>query len=164
MKIYFAGPLFTPYEREYISKSAQVLRENGIDPFVPHESPKVELPDDTRSRAKRCFDNDFKGISEAHAMLAIVNGTEVDDGTAAEIGIFYALMKTDPAKKGIVALHNDFRTGEAGEGKGLNSFVLGCLREVGVICKTVEEALEHLKAWKQALSDEGVLQEEEAAA
>ena len=43
MKIYFAGPLFTPYVRDFISRHAQNLRDNGIDPFVPHESfkPKV---------------------------------------------------------------------------------------------------------------------------
>ena len=38
MKIYFAGPLFTPYVRQFISGHAQILRENGIKPFVPHES------------------------------------------------------------------------------------------------------------------------------
>ncbi len=164
MKIYFAGPLFTPYERDYISKSAVKLREHGIDPFVPHESPKEELPEDTRSRAKRCFDNDFGGIHEANAMLAIINGTEVDDGTACEIGIFYALMQKDPTKKGIVALHDDYRTQASGEGKGLNAFVLGCLREAGVICKTVDEATEQLVTWKEELQAEGLLDDEEAKA
>ncbi|MGC9398080.1 MAG: nucleoside 2-deoxyribosyltransferase [Anaerolineae bacterium] len=163
MKIYFAGPLFTPYERDYISKSAEKLREHGIDPFVPHESPKEERPNDTRSRAKRCFDNDFGGIAEANAMLAIVNGPEVDDGTACEIGIFYALMQKDPAKKGIVALHDDYRTQASGEGKGLNAFVLGCLRDVGVICKTLDEAIEQLVAWKEELQTEGLSDDEEAA-
>ena len=38
MKIYFAGPLFTPYVRQFISEHAQILRENNIGPFVPHES------------------------------------------------------------------------------------------------------------------------------
>ena len=149
MKVYLAGPLFTPYERGYISACAQVLRAHGIDPFVPHESPKVEIPGDTRGRAKRCFDNDFGAINTASAMLAIINGAEVDDGTACEIGIFYALMQRDPSKKGIVALHDDWRTHEGGEGKGLNGFVLGCLREAGVVCRTLDEAMAQLEAWKQ---------------
>lgn len=164
MKIYFAGPLFTPYEREFISKSAVKLREHGIDPFVPHESPKEERPDDTRSKAKRCFDNDFGGIHKANAILAIINGTEVDDGTACEIGIFYTLMQTDPTKKGIVALHDDYRTQTSGEGKGLNAFVLGCIRDAGVICRTVDEAVEQLVIWKEELEAEGLLDDEEAAA
>jgi nucleoside 2-deoxyribosyltransferase len=158
MKIYFAGPLFTPYERGYISESAQVLREYGIDPFVPHETPKEVHPDDTRSRAKRCFDNDFGAIHEANAMLAIVNGPEVDDGTACEIGIFYALMQSDPTKKGIVALHDDYRTRENGEGKGLNAFVLGCLQAAGVIHKDLDRAVEQLVTWKRELEADGVLE------
>ena len=157
MKIYFAGPLFTPYERDYISACAKVLREHGIDPFVPHESPKPETPPEPQSRAKRCFDNDFGGIAAGNAMLAIINGTEVDDGTACEIGIFYSLMQRDPTKKGIVALHDDYRTREGGEGKGLNGFVLGCLREVGVVCATLDEALAQLETWKKELQDEGLL-------
>lgn len=158
MKIYFAGPLFTTYERDYISACARVLRENGIDPFVPHESPKFEIPNDTRPLYKKCFDGDFAGIYSANAMLALINGPEVDDGTACEIGIFYALMKKDPARKGIVALHDDYRTQTNGEGKGLNAFVLGCIQEVGVVVKTLDEAVAQLKAWDKELVDEGLLQ------
>ncbi len=155
MKIYFAGPLFTEYERSFISEKAITLRENGIDPFVPHESPKVEIPNDTRSRAKKCLDNDFFGINSANAMLAIINGTEVDDGTACEIGIFYSLMQKDPSKKGIVAFHDDWRTKVGGEGKGLNAFVKGCIDKVGVVCNTFEDALEQLKIWQEELEAEG---------
>ena len=154
MKIYFAGPLFTPYERDYISRSAQSLREHGLDSFVPHESPKEEIPNDTRSRAKRCYDNDFGAIYEANAMLAIVNGAEVDDGTATEIGIFYALMQSDSTKKGVVALHDDWRTKDGGEGKGLNAFVLGCVLECGVICHTLEDAIKQLESWNEELRTE----------
>jgi nucleoside 2-deoxyribosyltransferase len=159
MKIYFAGPLFTEYERDYISKSAEILREHGIDPFVPHESTFSEDPNETRSRAKICLDKDFFGINSANAMLAIVNGAEVDDGTACEIGIFHSLMRTDQTKKGIVALHGDWRTRPDGEGKELNAFVKGCIEDVGVICTSLQDAIEQLKVWQQELVDEGHLQE-----
>ena len=43
------------------------------------------------------------GIERADAMLAILDGPSVDDGTACEIGMFHALMQSDPSKKGIVA-------------------------------------------------------------
>ena len=177
MKIYFAGPLFTPYERDYISKSAKLLREHGLDVFVPHENfkapvspelvetlvqrglitreqlqkqPAIELVRELvmagtigskefgveiKPPAKSCFDNDFGAINEANAILAIINGTEVDDGTASEIGIFHALRLRDPTKKGIVALHEDWRTQDRpGEGKGLNGFVLGCILDFRVQC------------------------------
>jgi nucleoside 2-deoxyribosyltransferase-like protein len=163
MKIYFAGPLFTPYERDYISACARVLREHGIDPFVPHEGDWVDDPTDTRSRAKRCLDKDFGGISGANAMVALINGAEIDDGTACEIGIFHSLMKQDPTKKGIVALHDDWRTREGGEGKGINSFVLGCLREIGVICTDLDAVVDQLAAWKTELQTEGLLADAEAS-
>jgi nucleoside 2-deoxyribosyltransferase len=35
--VYFAGPLFTPYERGYIDDCAMKLRAAGMTVFVPHE-------------------------------------------------------------------------------------------------------------------------------
>ena len=43
----------------------------------------------------------------------------VDDGTACEIGIFYALMQADPSKKGILGLLTDLRGTRGHEGHGL---------------------------------------------
>ena len=37
VKIYFAGPLFTPAERRFIDECAAQLRDAGFDVFVPHE-------------------------------------------------------------------------------------------------------------------------------
>ena len=191
MKVYCAGPLFTPYEREYMSRCGRALREYGIDAFVPHESFKLtvspeiitslvergiiseadmvtQLPSDmvkellrakrvtredlglpTGTSAKAVFDKDFGAIVASDAILAVINGPEVDDGTACEIGVFYTLMQRDPTKKGIVALQEDWRTlDNPGEGKGLNSFVLGCLRNAGVICHTLDDAVAKMRAWK----------------
>ncbi len=148
MKIYFAGPLFTVYEREYISRCAAQLRQEGMEVYVPHENVRPPDPADKRSIAKRCLDNDFSAISGSHAILALINGTEVDDGTAAEIGIFYTLMQHDATKKGIVALHDDWRTREGGEGKPINLFVGGCLLKTGPICHTLEDSIRQLKAWQ----------------
>jgi nucleoside 2-deoxyribosyltransferase len=156
MRVYCAGPLFTPYEREFISKCGQALREEGIEAFVPHESPKEKAPNDTRSAGKRVFDNDFTAIASSNAMLAVVNGPEVDDGTACEVGVFYALAQSDPLKKGVIALQQDWRTQEPpGEGKGLNSFVLGCVQKVGTVCHSLEEAVAQLKVWEAELASPG---------
>ncbi len=189
MKIYFAGPLFTPYVRQFISEHAQILRENGIDPFVPHEQPftaldavKVEKllaeglvqPADLEGkpaamavmdliRAGRLsreqaglppispetvFNVDYGGLSSADAVLAILDGTQVDDGTACEIGIFHALKLQDPSKKGIVGLMTDQRgSRKKAHGWGLNLFVLGILEDDGVIVDNFDDALAQLKAW-----------------
>ena len=54
-------------------------------------------------------------------MLAILDGSAVDDGTACEIGMFHALMQSDDSKKGIVGLLTDIR-GRRGESIGVNLF------------------------------------------
>lgn len=191
VKVYCAGPLFTLYERDYMSRCGQALREVGIKPFVPHENFHAKLPPDTAERllalgaatpemleqqplgelvrrliqtrivsreelglplsstAQQVFDRDFEALSDADAVLAVINGTEADDGTACEIGIFAALMESDPSKKGIVAIHDDWRTLDApGEGKGLNAFVQGCLLQSGVIVKRLEDAVIVLEGWR----------------
>jgi nucleoside 2-deoxyribosyltransferase len=156
VRVYCAGPLFTPYERDFMSKCGKALQAHGIDAFVPHESPRVKPPDDTRSRQKRCFDHDFGAIATSNAMLAVLNGTEVDDGTACEMGIFYALMQEDPTKKGIAALQQDWRTQESpGEGKGLNAFVHGCLLKAGKVFHSLEEAVEQIRVWQAELEEGG---------
>ena len=98
MRVYFAGPLFTPYERSFIDECAARLRAEGIDVFVPHENALA----DGDTSAATIFAKDWQGLSEADAVVAVLDGPMVDDGTACEIGIFYALMQADPSKKGIL--------------------------------------------------------------
>jgi len=143
MRVYFAGPLFTPYERGYIDQCAAELRGAGIDVFVPHEH-ELAAPD---TSAGTIFRKDWDGLAEANAIVALLDGPMVDDGTACEIGIFYGLMQSDPSKKGIVGLLTDFR-GDRGEGHGLNLFLLGCIEAAGRVCRTPDEVLEVLEGWR----------------
>ena len=106
LKIYFAGPLFTPYERAFIDECAAALRADGFQIFVPHEH---ELTGGVDVTAAWVFAKDRPGIEGADAMLAILDCSSVDDGTACEIGMFHALMQSDPSKKGIVGLLTDIR-------------------------------------------------------
>ncbi len=149
MKIYFAGPLFTPYEREFIDRSAAQLRAAGFDVFVPHEH---ELALDGTVTAERIFAKDWAALSEANAVLAILDGPMIDDGTACEIGIFYGLMRTDESKRGIVGLVTDLRalrdTEREGEARGLNLFVVGCIEVGGTICTSLDAAQAVLESWR----------------
>ncbi len=197
MKIYFAGPLFTPYVQEFISRHAQILRDNNITPFVPHESFKPQVTPEMveslvekglltrealeqhsatelvvglirKRKVKReelglppvtpevIFDKDMDGVASANAVVALLDGTQVDDGTACEIGIFYGLMRNDPTKKGIAALMTDFRgLRRAGRGYGINLFVLGVIEECGKIFDDFDDLVQQLKAWEQELEAEG---------
>jgi nucleoside 2-deoxyribosyltransferase len=144
VRVYFAGPLFTPYERSFIDECAAHLRADGIDVFVPHEN--ALATGDTS--AASIFAKDWKGLADANAVVAVLDGPMVDDGTACEIGIFYALMQADASKKGIVGLLTDFRSTLGHEGHGLNLFVLGCIQAAGKVCNSMDEVVAALAEWR----------------
>ena len=145
MRVYLAAPLFTPYERGYLDSCAARLREHGFEVFVPHEQ-ALALG---KTTAAEIFAKDLEGLAGAEAVLALLDGPQVDDGTACEIGLFYALMQSDPAKKGIVGLLTDLRSLRLEEGHGLNLFVEGCIAASGEVTISLEDAvaaLERLRA------------------
>jgi nucleoside 2-deoxyribosyltransferase len=144
VRVYFAGPLFTVYERSFIDECAARLRGEGIEVFVPHEN--ALAAGDTS--AATIFRKDWDGLVEANAVVALLDGPMVDDGTACEIGMFYALMQNDPTKKGIVGLLTDLRASLAHEGHGLNLFVQGCVEAGGTICGTIDEVVTTLDGWR----------------
>ena len=144
MRVYFAGPLFTPYERSFIDECAATLRAAGIEVFVPHEN--ALAAGDTSPAT--IFQKDWDGLVGADAVVALLDGPMVDDGTACEIGIFYGLMQTDETKKGIVGFLTDLRASLGHEGHGLNLFVQGCVEAAGPIVGTIEEVATTLHGWE----------------
>jgi nucleoside 2-deoxyribosyltransferase len=144
VRIYLAGPLFTPYERSYLDECAARLRADGFDVFVPHE--EALALDNTP--ADMIFTKDWDGLYNADAVLAILDGPQTDDGTACEIGIFYALMLWNTNKKGIVGLLTDLRGTRGGEGHGLNLFVQGCIEAGGEIVNDLDSAAKVLAGWR----------------
>jgi len=144
VRVYFAGPLFTPYERSFIDECAGRLRADGIEVFVPHEN--ALATGDTS--AATIFAKDWQGLADADAVVAVLDGPMVDDGTACEIGIFYALMQSDSTKKGIVGLLTDLRGTLRHEGHGLNLFVHGCIEAAGKVCNSMDEVSAALAEWR----------------
>jgi len=149
MRIYFAGPLFTPYERDFIDKCAAKMRAAGMEVFVPHEIP---LPDPVTPEF--IFKIDSEQVLKADAVLALLDGPMVDDGTASEIGIFWAAMQKDSTKKGIVGLVTDtrvIRDRNMIDGKGINLFVRGCVEDVGEVVDTFEKSFAILLKWQSEM-------------
>jgi hypothetical protein len=144
VRVYFAGPLFTPYERSFIDECAARLRAEGIEVFVPHENALAAA--DTSPGT--IFAKDWEGLASADAVVALLDGPLVDDGTACEIGIFYALMQQDPTKRGIVGLLTDLRSTLGNEGHGLNLFVEGCIEAGGTICGSLDDVVATLAGWR----------------
>ncbi|MGE5591575.1 MAG: nucleoside 2-deoxyribosyltransferase [Bacillota bacterium] len=145
LKIYFAGPLFQTYEREWISAQASRLRAAGYEVFVPHEQ---VFPEPLEPRG--VFAKDVEGLSGANVILAVLDGAQVDDGTACEIGMFWALMQNDPSKKRIIGIINDSRKqpGHYEEGVQINLFVAGAVLDRGCYCYSMDEVMAELEKIK----------------
>lgn len=149
MKIYFAGPLFTPYERSYIDQCAKRMRDAGMEVFVPHEIP---LPDPVTP--KFIFETDAREVLGANVVLALLDGPMVDDGTANEIGIFWSEMRHDKSKKGMIGLVTDtrvIRDRNMIDGKGINLFVRGCVEDAGHVVDSFDKAFEILLKWQKEI-------------
>ena len=146
MRIYLAGSIFTPYERSFLDDCAARLRAEGFDVFVPHEQTHLVGVDVT---AEAVFAADAGGVEWADAVLAVLDGPSVDDGTACEIGLFHGLKQRDPARKGVVGLLTDLR-GERRGDFATNLFVRGCIEASGgAVVSSLDEAVPILDRWRQ---------------
>lgn len=128
MQIYVAGPLFTPGDRAVVDEVSRGLRSAGYTCFVPHEH---ELASD-EVVAEEIFRLDWAGLQSSDAMVAIVDGSDVDSGTAAEIGIFAALGRP------VIGYATDLRVHRLGV---VNQFIAGFLDTQGPLCRTVDEVV-----------------------
>jgi nucleoside 2-deoxyribosyltransferase len=145
MRIYLAASIFTPYERAFLDDCAARLRAEGFEVFVPHEAKDLVGVDVT---AAAVFAADAAGVEWADAVLAVLDGPSVDDGTACEIGLFYGLRQHDPARKGVVGLLTDLR-GERRGDFAINLFVGGCIdASGGAVVGSLDEALAILHRWR----------------
>jgi nucleoside 2-deoxyribosyltransferase len=141
VRVYLAGPLFTPYERRFLDECAARLRAEGFDVFVPHEH-ALALADETPAAI---FAKDWQGLASAEAVLALLDGPSVDDGTACEIGIFHGLMQHDPSRRGVVGLLTDMRA-TRGERLRLNLFLHGCIDAGGgAVVGSLDDAVAELR-------------------
>jgi nucleoside 2-deoxyribosyltransferase len=144
MRIYLAGSIFTPYERAFLSECAARLRAEGFDVFVPHEQGLMGVD----VTAEAVFAVDAGGVESADAVLAVLDGPSVDDGTACEIGLFHGLKQRDPERKGVVGLLTDVRAERRGE-FATNLFVRGCIEAGGgAIVDSLDDALAILERWR----------------
>ncbi|WP_440953430.1 nucleoside 2-deoxyribosyltransferase [Methanococcoides sp. FTZ1] len=103
--IYLAAPLFSEAEQEFNKKLENALEGLGFSVFVPQE----DSNDTEAAREEMDSDNIFKlnveAIDACDILVAVLDGgTDVDSGTAWEIGYAYAKDKT------IVGIKTDFRT------------------------------------------------------
>ena len=95
MKVFIAGPLFSQAEREFNLKVDAFLRKHGFDTFLPQrEVGELRKRVRRKKREATIYEMDLKGIEKADAVVAILDGPDVDSGTAFEIG--YACARGKP--------------------------------------------------------------------
>ena len=146
MRVYLAASMFTPYERSFLDDCAGRLRAEGFDVFVPHEHGLVGRD----ATPEAVFAVDAGGVESADAVLAVLDGSSVDDGTACEIGLFHGLKQRDPERKGVVGLLTDLR-GERRGDFAINLFVRGCIdASGGAVVSSLDDAVAILQRWRSA--------------
>ena len=127
IKIYFAGPLFSEAERDWIrstiSKIESLAAQHGIKTEIifPYDLITQDEIDRLGANAKvEIFSRCKSHLDDADIVIALLDGSQVDDGTAWEIGYFYA--KKSPEQK-IIGIRTDFRRAGESEGAVVNAMI-----------------------------------------
>lgn len=155
MKVFLSGIITTPYAREFLARCADALRQQGFECYTPSSG---SWEPGTSDRSESAVEDDYEALEQADVLLVILDGYNVNDGVAGHIGSFYALMKRDAAKKGILGVLHDTRVARwdwAAGATALNYYILGCVQERGGIYRSFVEALAELLRWAGRTADLG---------
>jgi nucleoside 2-deoxyribosyltransferase len=138
--VFIAAPLFSQAEREFNLKLDEFLRKNGFNTILPQRD-VGDLWKLMKKRGKKAYrdiyERDLGKLEEADVIVAILNGPDVDSGTAFEVG--YACAKRKP----VVGLKTDVRMFARDE--ELNNMLA---QGVGSIARNFEELVRVLKTTK----------------
>ncbi len=86
MRLYVAAPLFTEAERTFNLLLARVLEAAGHEVYLPQrDTPSAE----GAGRTTAIFQANRAALAKADAVVAVCDGSQVDDGTAWEVGYAY---------------------------------------------------------------------------
>ena len=127
MKIYQAGPLFSHAERMWHRMLKEELEKAGHEVVWPGDLINQGMVDewgiDTPSMILK---TDSEALAGCDAVVALLDGPQVDDGTAWEIGFAYA--------KGIpvYGIRTDFRNAGDSRFSMVNSMVEASLEQMAI--------------------------------
>jgi len=111
--IYLAGPLFTPGERWFNSRLAATITEHArragkdLEVYLPQE--------EAEGSTVSVFQRNRHALDRAKVVVAVLDGPDVDSGTAWEVG--YAFAKGIP----VVGVRFDYR--QSGEDGSVNLMI-----------------------------------------
>jgi nucleoside 2-deoxyribosyltransferase len=109
-RIYLSGPLFSEAEIAWGGHVKALLEDlNNVKILWPHEI--------ASSSVEQVFLANMKAMNECDLMVAILDGPQVDDGTAWEVGYFFSQGKR------IIGIRTDFRRAGEAEKSRVNLMV-----------------------------------------
>ena len=120
LRIYQAGPLFSHAEQDFHRTMKKALQQYGHEVIWPFE---LFCPDEVaewgETAPRRIMLEDSQAILSCDVVVALLDGPQVDDGTAWEIGFAYA--------KGIpvIGIRTDFRNCGDNAHSRVNSMIEG---------------------------------------
>ena len=120
MKLYLAGPLFTEAEQNWLKALQRELEALGYAVLWPYELfDQEEVNTWGEATARKLMEGCRDALLSCDMVVALLDGTQVDDGTAWEIG--YACARGLP----VVGIRTDARYGgETRDGK-VNAMIAG---------------------------------------
>jgi len=88
IRVYIAGPLFNDGERWYLERIDAMCRRLGLDTYLPHRD--AGLCPASGDGGEFYFRTDWAQLRQVNLVIAVLNGSCIDPGTAWEIGYAYA--------------------------------------------------------------------------
>jgi len=155
MKAYLANGLFSIGDRYVNKELARLIREAvpTIELYVPQENDAIN-DKSNYADSLAIAEADLNSLQNSDILIAVIDGVEIDSGVAAEIGAFSML------KRPIIALFSDVRQLGRDNRKKIdalvadgvenqfiyrNLFVVGLIKQNGIIVQTLEEVAEEVK-------------------
>ena len=136
--IYFAAPLFTAAERSWNADVVGQLRtafaDNDILWSIPQEF-CAQFDNQQPIDHGEIFDACHQHVAAADVVIAILDGPDVDSGTAWEAGFAFARDKT------VIGLRTDFRPAEDGAGNCMLT------RSCATICTSPGELIDAIRPY-----------------
>ncbi len=132
-RVYIAAPLFSEAERQYNLSIEELLRNYFFEVYLPQqEGDDSDLRD--KKEQVRILSENLKALENAEIIVAIIDGADVDSGTAWEMGYAFARGKR------VIALRTDFRR------VGSHEIVNFVLEESATVVTSTNDLLDVIKS------------------
>ncbi|MCD6416379.1 MAG: nucleoside 2-deoxyribosyltransferase [Planctomycetes bacterium] len=122
MRIYLSAPLFTDAQRRWNRQLAAALEASiaGAETILPQDFKFAGSYNDPRDYP-RIFQACLDSLRHADIVLAVLDGPDVDSGTALEVGVAYE--RDIP----VIGIRTDYRESQD---RGVNLIIAGACKEI----------------------------------